>query len=350
MPHFEPLALGPKVPGTVRPVAIDPAGKIGPTRAQARGKRWRKTSHGFFVPAHVDGDRPEQRAVEAAVLLPEYGGLTGWAALRWAGGTWFDGLAQGGRSTRPVVLAVGGCNVRPQPGIWPSEERLAPEDLTVVGGLAVTTMVRSACYEMRYAATDRLAVVVLEMAAADDLVSIREMTTYASEHSGWTGIPRCRMALPVADENSWSPRETLMRLVWTEDGGLPRPLCNVPIFDLDGHHIGTPDLFDPETGVAGEYDGALHLEGSARAKDVKRESRFRDHLLEYVTMLAADNENPAGFVSRVLQAYRRAPAVSESRRTWTLERPSWWRDTSNVESRRGLSHEDRERLLRRRSA
>ena len=40
----------------------------------------------------------------------------------------------------------------------------------------------------------------------------------------------------------------------------PRPLCNVPVFDRFGQHIGTPDLLDPVAGVVGEYDGALHLE------------------------------------------------------------------------------------------
>ena len=33
----------------------------------------------------VDSDSVEQRIVEAAAVLPSYGGVTGWAALRWAG-------------------------------------------------------------------------------------------------------------------------------------------------------------------------------------------------------------------------------------------------------------------------
>lgn len=300
------------------------------------------------MPAEVDGQQPEQRIVEAAALLATYGGVTGWAALRWAGGNWFGGLTNGGREERPVTLAIGG-NVRPQPGVSVCEEGITPRDLTRVDGLAVTTFVRSVCFEMRYAASDRLAVVALDMAAFSDLVSIEELAEYARVHNSWTGIPRCRAAIPFADENSWSPPEVLMRLAWEIDAGLPRPLCNVPIFDRFGQHIGTPDLFDPERGLVGEYDGALHLEGARRAKDLRREEVFRSHRLEYVTMVAADNRDPVGFVSRLQATYRRARPVPEALRTWTIEPPAWWRSTSTVADRRSLSEDQRRRWLRHRS-
>ena len=77
-------------PGTVWPVGIDPWGTDGPTRGSARGPRYRRTSHGLYVPADVERT-VEQRIVEAAALLHGWGGVTGWAALRWLGGYWFDG-------------------------------------------------------------------------------------------------------------------------------------------------------------------------------------------------------------------------------------------------------------------
>ena len=52
-----------------------------------------------------------------------------------------------------------------------------------------------------------------------------------------------------------------MRLVWVMDAGLPTPLCNEPVFSLDGQLLGYPDLFDPEAGSVGEYDGADHKDG-----------------------------------------------------------------------------------------
>jgi hypothetical protein len=136
-----------------------------------------------------------------------------------AGARWFEGVTADG-TPRPVCLATGGRFVRGRAGLVVSEERCAPQDLTVVDGVPVTTAVRAACFEMRYAPTPAAAVTVLDMAAHDDLVSIAEMTGYALTHPGWTGIGRCRDALPLADENAWSPPEVAMRLVW-EGAGLP---------------------------------------------------------------------------------------------------------------------------------
>lgn len=346
--HPSPKPRYPQRPQLVAPVRIDSSGRNGPTPGQARGPGWRRTSKGFYVPSSVDTESVEQRIVEAATVLPAYGGVTGWAALHWLGGRWFTGTGWGGVRTLPVCLATGGCDIRPQAGITVSAERLSPLDLQEVDGLMVTTAVRSLCFEMRYAPTPRLAVVWLEMAAYDDLVSIDEAEAYAALHSGWTGIPQGRAPMLLADENSWSPREVVMRQVWIEDAGLPRPLCNVPIFDLQGRHIGTPDLFDPVAGVVGEYDGALHLQGARRSRDVVREERFRSHGLEYVTMLGGDVPDPGPFIRRLLRAYDRAASASSSPRSWTLEQPDWWVDTSTVARRRQLTEEDRAIWLRHR--
>jgi hypothetical protein len=325
---------------------VDPSGATGPTKNQARGKRWRRTSRGFYVPAGVDGGIPEQRIVEAAAVLPEFGGVTGWAALRWGGGAWFDGLEAGGSATRPVVLATGYCDILSQTGITVSQERLGPAELFELDGLRVTTMVRAVCYEMRYAPTVRRAVVAMDMAAYNDLVSLDEVFAYVRDHPGWTGIPRCREALLLSDENSWSPQEVSMRLTWVLDAGLPRPLCNVPVFDRAGNHIGTPDLFDEEAGVVGEYDGSLHLEGAQRARDVRREEAFRRHGLEYFTMLAGDSSDRGRIVDRMQATRRRAKWRAPTERSWTITPPAWWTPADTVERRRNLNDAARARLLR----
>jgi hypothetical protein len=336
----------------VVPLRADPLGVRGPTPKQARGPRWRRSSKGLFVPAGVDGTDVEQRIVEAAAVLPEdWGGVTGWAALAWCGGTWFDGSPWGGGPVAPVTLAVGGNRaIRAQRTFHTSEERLAPHELVVVDGLRITTLVRSVCFEMRYAPDVRQAAICLSMACFHDLVSIEEAADFASTISGWTGVPRCRDAIPMATENAWSPRELGMLHVWQYDGGYPRPLCNVPVFGPDGSLLGTPDLIDPVAGVVGEYDGSLHLHGEQRRVDQEREHLFRSHGLEYTTMLAGDVRDPSGFLRRLAAAYDRAADIPPSRRTWTIEQPPWWTDTSTVAARRALDAASRARLLRYRRA
>jgi hypothetical protein len=141
-----------------------------------------------------------------------------------------------------------------------------------------------------------------------------------------------------------------MRFHWELDAGLPRPRCNVPVFGLDGKRLATPDLIDPVAGVVGEYDGAVHLEGAQRSKDLDREHLFRSHGLEYVTMLAGDAPDPTRFIQRLQAAYDRAADIPESRRRWTIEAPEWWRDTTTVAARRALDDYWRGRLLGYRAA
>ena len=338
-----PPVFHPARPGLHRPVKVDPAGVMGPTSDRARGPRFRRTSRGYYLPADLPLSQPQQRIAEASVVTPAASGVTGWAGLAWLGASWFDGLADGGRTQLPVVIATGWADVRNQPGIRICQERLDPSELFELDGLVVTEPVRSVCFEMRYAASVRQAVAALDMAAYSDLVSLEEAARYASAHPGWTGIPQCRAAIALASENSWSRQETGMRLRWELDAELPRPLCNTPVFDLQGRHVGTPDLLDVEAGLVGEYDGALHLLGHQRRRDRQREEAFRELGLEYVTVMGGDTV--AEVVHRIRSARARARFEPESTRRWTIDPPPWWVPTVTVAQRRSLSAWQRERLL-----
>lgn len=336
-------------PHLALPCRRDPKGLTGPTKAEAAGPNWRRSSRGLHVLADVELTT-EQRILEAACLLPEYGGVTGWASLNWQGGTrWFGGTTAAGADL-PVCLATAGDDIRPQRGVRISGERLDPRDLVVVDGISLTSAVRSTCYEMRYAADTRLAAVMLSMAAYYDLVSIEELAVYAAQHSGWIGIPQCRAAISLAEENCWSPPELDLVLTWRIDADLPRPLCNHPVFDLGGRHIGTPDMIDVEAGVVGQYNGSLHLASAQAWIDVQAEERYRSVGLECFTMLAADRKSPDRMAERMVAARSRARWEAESRRAWTVAYPSWWTPTHSVALRRQLTDEQRDLWLRYRAA
>ncbi|WP_445257948.1 hypothetical protein [Nocardioides aurantiacus] len=325
----------PNRPDLVRPVRVDPAGIGGPTPKQARGPGWRRTTRGFYVPADV-ARSAEQRIVEAAATLPGDGAITGWAALRWWGARWSDGLGADGLAERPVVLASCDQDLRPQPGTALSQERLAPSEIVVHHGLRVVIPVRAVFFEMRYAAAVREAVAHLDMAAYDDLVSRDEAWRYALAHPGWTGVPQAREAVVLADENTWSPRETWLRLLWQLDAGLPPVLTNRPIFDLGGHHVATADLIEPEAGLVVEYDGDLHLSRHRRRHDLAREHELRQHGLEHVVVVAGDAADVPRLVDRLVATHRRALATPRPR-SWTLDPPRWWQPSVTVEQRRRLT-------------
>ncbi|MFB9311545.1 hypothetical protein [Nocardioides plantarum] len=332
--------------GCTRPVRAHGA----PTRKQARGPHWRRTSHGFYVPSSVPTDSVDQRIVEASVVVPPRCAINGWASLRWRGGRWFDGLGPA-REPLPVGIVISSHDVRPQPGIALSAEAFDPRLVEWVDGVPVIDARYAVAFQMRYARSWRAAANELSKAAYNDLVSIEEMTQFLTPgQNGMTGVPQARRALGWAEENVWSPYELPMSLLWQVEADRPRPLCNRPIFDLAGRHVATPDLFDPVTGVGGEYDGELHLDRGQRDRDLRRDGALRHYDLELVYATAPDLHDPRAFVGRLHDAYRRAARRQVSDRTWTIEPPAWWVPVDTVEQRRALTAQQRRRFLGHRTA
>jgi hypothetical protein len=332
--------------GVVVPVRVDPSGEAGPTKRAAAGPEWRASSRGLYVPAGIEVT-PAQRVAEAGVLVPAHGGITGWAALAWLGGWWFDGLEPDGATPAPVPIAMSRRRIRHQDGLLLCNERWDPREVLMVDGLRLTTAPRSVAFAMRYARSAWAAVAVLDMASYHDLASVEEVGAWIDLHPSYTGIEQARRGRDLADENAWSPQEVLMRLTWT-GAGFPEPLTNRPMFDLRGNHIGTPDLVDPRTGVTGEYEGPMHLGGARRADDLDREHRFRTHGAEPVTMVKGDRMHPDRFLQRLRTAYLEAERRPASERCWTLELPPWWVPTFTVEQRRALTPQRRQTWLRHR--
>lgn len=309
--------------GLRRPVPVDPSGLLGPTPNQSRGPRWRRTSRGHFVPAAVDGSVPEQRILEASVLLPARGAVTGWAALCLFGAAYFDGRDRDG-AYRPVPLVGGpGQARRTRSGVTWSQDRLDPGELRVVRGVSVTSVERALFDEMRSGWDVPAAVVALDMAAAADLTSIRRMGSYVLAHAGWGGVAVVRRAIDLADECSRSPGESRLRLAWELGAGRPRPLTNRDVFDTGGRLLGVADLIDPVAGVVGEYDGAEHARAGRRSRDASRDSAFRDVGLEVFRVTGFDEHRPGLAADRVRAAYVRA-ARGGRPRGWTLAAPPGW--------------------------
>lgn len=315
----------PAPPPLVRPTRADPAGAAGPTRAQARGPGWRQTSHGYYVPASVDGCLPEQRIMEQSVRAAWPGAVTGWATGRVNGAAFCDGLGPDGITPLPVPLVVGPAAApRLDARITVSREPIEPSEVEVRHGIRCTTPLRGLFDQMRTASDVREAVVAMDMLAAADLVSVSQMRAYVATRSGWKGVGVVRRALELASEDSRSPAETRTRLIWVLDAGLPEPGVNQPVFDLDGQLLGIADLFDEEAGMFCEYDGADHRSSARHSRDVEREHRVRRAGLEYVKVTGPDLAHPARVVRRLLETRRRALWLPPSRRRWTLVPPPGW--------------------------
>ena len=320
--RWDPSCLRPE--GLIVPRPVDPSGVNGPTRGQANGPRYRRTSPGLYVPVDADENVVEQRILEQGSRITTYGAVTGWAALRWRGASFFNGT-DGSGERLPVPLVVGDFRLRSDARVAISRAQIAPTERTLIGDLWCATVQRALFDEMRFAGGVRGAVVAMDMAAAARLISVRLMTRYVSFRRAWTGVEQVRMALRLASDHSRSPQESRMRLVWVVDAGLPPPLCNVPVFDCAGRLLGVPDLLDPVAGVVGEYNGADHKELDRRRADNVREAGFRNAGLEYFDLVEGDLTDRLNAVRRMRETRERARFDPPDLRRWTLTPPPWWR-------------------------
>lgn len=321
--RWDPVCTRPA--GLVLPTRVDKSGATGPTWRSANGPRWRKVAPGLYVPSST-GTCVEQRIVEQGSRLRRdrrWGCVTAWAALRWRGAAFFDGLAPGGLTELPVPLSLGGsgAKLRPAPGCSLERVQLAPSERDVVDGLAVTTPQRALFDEVRRRGTLWSAVEAIDMAAAAGLISVWLFATYVGDMNSRNGAPLARHAVSLAVDESRSPRETWLRLVWTQIANLPEPIVNEPVYDLTGRLLGIPDLFDPVAGLAVEYDGEHHRSAEQRRLDVEREQRFRAAGVECVSVVQGDSRRAAA--ARLLGVRSRARFLPPEHRAWTLERPAW---------------------------
>jgi hypothetical protein len=297
------------------PTSIDPTGVHGPSRGSAQRSRWRRTSPGLFVPTTTTCV-VEQRIVEAWAAVPA-SLVTGWAALRLYGGGFFDGLERNGVGPMPVPLLVPHAQRR---GNGPGREVIRVANLpagALAFGIQVTRPERSVVEAMRMADSEREAIVVCDMALAARITTIEKVADEIASPTPVKGLPRVRRALGLADAHCRSPQESRLRLTWLLDAGFPPPLMNRGVWDLTGDLIGVPDLFDPEAGVCGEYDGAFHRDRARHRRDVHRWEGFRAVGLETFTVVAGDR--PSVVVQRMRAARDRALWLPARSRRWTLE-------------------------------
>ena len=307
------------------PLRLDPEGKLGPTRNQAAGSRWRRTSPGRCVPASTDPECIHQHILEQGHRIRSHGAVTGWAGLRFRGARYFDGVDRPmDGELAPVPIVTGGALLRPDPRVSLSRAQLGADERELVGGIWVATAERALFDEIRRHGRLRQAVADIEVAVAAGMLSFAEFAAYVSCRNPWTGVGLAREAVALAGLGCWSRPEAGMALTWMLDAELERPLCNVPVFDLNERLIAIVDLLDEVAGSVGEYQGADHKDGERHRKDVAREQALRDVGLEYFEVVGGDLTDTDLVVKRMQAARQRSLFREPADRLWTLDQPAWW--------------------------
>lgn len=119
----------------------------------------------------------------------------------------------------------------------------------------------------------------------------------------WRGIANLREAVTLVREDSWSPRETLIRVLLVQ-AGLPEPELNVDVFDRHGEFLGCVDMLYRRWRLIIEYQGEHH--SATYARDIERIERLRAEGWVVIQVTKTLANQPDRMVERVARELRRA--------------------------------------------
>jgi hypothetical protein len=258
------------------------------------------------------------RLAAAQRLVPCDVPLGGWAALAWMGVTALDGrTGPGGLTLLPVPVCIGPTGrLRPRPGLAIDRSTLLAVDIIEHNGALVTTAERSCLDVMRLCGAEE-GLVVADAAIRAGLTTRQQLSEALDRMIGLKGVPQARIAVPLVDGRAESAPESRLRYVWVVEAGLPVPLVNPVIEDLDGHFVARVDLLDPEAATVGEYDGAHHRDLQQHTADNVREEDVEGLNLEVTRSTALDLwPHRPRLVARLTAARRRGICRDRSKDAW----------------------------------
>ncbi len=297
-----------------RPFRVsDAAGHL--TAHDLSGPLWHSPHHGVRSCALATDTSPMHRVLAAAALVRAGAALGGWCAAYLLGATELDGWDACGTAA-PVVLALPPHSQVRRPGVSCIRSPLHDDDIVVIGGIPVTSPVRTA-FDLARTLPLTEAVVALDAMARAAGVNLDDVVAYVEDRPRWKGVPKTKRALALADPRARSCQETRFRLLWVLEAGLPTPLVNWSVVDKSGQLLGEIDLLDPTAGLAGEYDGATHRQLGAHARDNAREEWLEAAGLVVVRATSIDLTAHRGrLIHRLRVAHGRALQRDKRQDAW----------------------------------
>lgn len=245
--------------------------QAGAANRMFRDGRLRRVAHDRWVDAETE-DAEATRLL--CSLLPEDGVLGGWAAAVLHG-------VRGAGPDMPGASAPAALAYRTRhdnkkvPGFDILRCDLLPGEATVLDGITVTTLVRTAYDMARFSRGLPDAVATLDQFAfahnASPLASapLREIT---GAHPKSRGNPRVRAAAELMSDRSRSAAESRLRVRWASECGIDPAGVLVNATLRNGDATVELDLVDLSSGLVGEYDGPHHGTSEQRSRDSRKDA------------------------------------------------------------------------------
>ena len=244
---------------------------------------------GVYFPAGIQ-PTVAQRAEAAWLWSHRRGVIAGMTAARLHGARWLDDA---------LSIEMFWANARTPPGIRTSAVALGAGETLTLGGLAVTSLARTA-FDLARRRPVHAAVVRLDALANAATFDCADVLGLAKYHRGVRGLGQVERVLDLHDPGAQSPKETWLRLLLM-GGGFPRPRTQIPVV-VDGFVKYYLDMGWENVKVAVEYDGDQHRTDRAQfAKDVVRLEELAD--LGWMVVRVVARTSPAEVVRRVRRAW-----------------------------------------------
>lgn len=186
----------------------------------------------------------------------------------------------------PMILApndhveVPAVSVFRQPGyrlrnavVASGERTLLPRDVVDVGGVRVTSALRTACDLGRLLHRDQ-AFAALDALARTGAFELGELGMELPRFKGMRGVRQLRSLSPYVDPRAASPAESIMRLRWLDCTDLPAPEPQVAVPGPRGTYY--LDLGVEELRYGLEYDGAAWHGPEQAGHDEARRTWIRE--------------------------------------------------------------------------
>lgn len=132
------------------------------------------------------------------------------------------------------------------------ERNLLPRDIVEIGGLRVSTPIRTAWDLGRQRWPDR-AIAAMDQMLRLGVFTHDELLAGVERFRGMRWVTTLRVIAPLADGRAESPPESVLRLRWIE-AHLPTPVPQVEVWQA-GRFLARLDLGNEELRFAAEYDG-----------------------------------------------------------------------------------------------
>ena len=174
------------------------------------------------------------------------------------------------RPRRSGGVRTGRLHVRTAP--------LDPDEVTDIGGAAVTTAIRTLLDVARTVPFEE-AVVILDAALHRHLCTRDELLAGLERMARWKGVPAARRAITFADPRPESPGESRSRVAMFRLG-LPEPVLQWEVRRADGVVLGAVDFGWPDLGRVGEFDGFVKYGRLLRPGQVPADVLFAEKVRE----------------------------------------------------------------------